>query len=325
MERLRCPNCDNEVYFDSMRCVRCDTALTVLVDRGGGLRAGDAEVTGSCARRDQWRCNWSPAPGGELCASCVITDPGGHAESPLLVPFLTAQRRALWQLVDLGVTPAAGADDGTSSGPPLRFEYRSRHAGEAVTIGHLGGTITLDLDEADPARGEQVRETLNERYRTPLGHIRHETGHYVWLTSVAGQPDQLARFRDAFGDETADYQAALDAHYGRVDDGTWREEHVSFYASAHPWEDFAESWAQVMHVHDVVSTGAAWSVISAPSAEFRPAEWVSLAVTASLAANELARSMGMRDLYPFALSSGARRRIEQAWLLVAPHGPLLAR
>ena len=200
--------------------------------------------------------------------------------------------------------------------PPLRFTYRSRLAGDPATIGHLGGLITLDLDEADPAQTEQIRATLGEQYRTPLGHIRHELGHYVWLRYVAGDPTRLADFRDVFGDETVDYARAIDDHYNRTDDGSWRADHVSFYASAHPWEDFAESWAQVMHIHDVVSTGAAWGVVDAPVDEFDPKPWLSSAVLASLAANELARAMGMRDLYPFALSVGARRRIEAA---LAPH------
>ncbi len=123
-----------------------------------------------------------------------------------------------------------------------------------------------------------------------------------------------------FGDETADYQRAIEEHYNRTDDGSWRAEHVSFYASAHPWEDFAESWAQVMHIHDVVSTGAAWGVVDLPVEAFDPKQWLSAAVMASLAANELARAMGMRDLYPFALSAGARRRIEAAWHLAQLEG-----
>ena len=163
-----------------------------------------------------------------------------------------------------------------------------------------------------------MRATLGEQYRTPLGHIRHELGHFVWLRDVAPDPARLAAFREVFGDERADYQRALDAHYGGLDDGSWRDRHVSYYAAAHPWEDFAESWAQIMHVHDVVSTGAAWGVIEPPGDSFDPRRWVSSAVTASLAANELARAMGMRDLYPFALSSGARRRIERCWELVHP-------
>lgn len=315
MERLHCPTCGNEVFFDSMRCVRCETSLTLRVLPDGGLDVSDLAVTGGCRKRDDWRCNWRPDDGAVTtdggpawCPSCLIVDAPDDARPTLLIPFLSAQRRALWQLTALGVE--------WRTEPALRFTYRSRSAGGAAVIGHLGGLITLDLDEADPARGEQIRSTLGEQYRTPLGHIRHELGHYVWLRHVAGDPQRLGAFRATFGDETADYQAALDRHYARTDDGAWRDEHVSFYASAHPWEDFAESWAQVMHIHDVVSTGAAWGVIEPPAAPFDPAEWVSAAVTASLAANELARAMGMRDLYPFALSSGARRRIEACWQVV---------
>jgi hypothetical protein len=321
VERQHCPNCGNEVFFDSMRCVRCDTQLTYEVRPDGRLVTGDVEVTGACSQREFWRCNWTPAgPSPSMCASCRLVDAGDHTSSALLIPFLAAQRRALWQLAELDI-----AWLGDES---LRFVYRSRAAGDEASIGHRAGLITLDLDEADPARGEQIRSTLGEHYRTPLGHLRHELGHYVWLRYVANDPARLATFRETFGDERTDYQAAIDAHYAGSDDGSWRAEHVSYYASAHPWEDFAESWAQVMHIHDVVSTGVAWGVIPPPATAldrtsydprtFDPAAWVSAAITASLAANELARAMGMRDLYPFALSAGARRRIEACWLLVHP-------
>ena len=317
MERLHCPTCANEVFFDSLACVRCHTELALALDADGALSLGDAATVGACLMRDTWRCNWRPATPGRACASCSIVDAGEQGRNRLMVPFLSAQRRALKQLAELGVPwqPAANA---APAGPPLRFTYRSRSAGDDALVGHIGGLITLDLDEADPAHREQVRATLGEQYRTPLGHIRHELGHFVWLRDIAPDPARLASFREVFGDERVDYQRALDAHYGGLDDGSWRDRHVSYYAAAHPWEDFAESWAQIMHVHDVVSTGAAWGVIEAPGDSFDPRPWVSAAVTASLAANELARAMGMRDLYPFALSSGARRRIERCWELVHP-------
>jgi hypothetical protein len=315
VERLHCPTCRNEVFFDSMQCVACGTALTYELQPAGRLVVGDAASGGTCMWREEWQCNWRPDPEAgtpALCPSCLIVYPGEQSINPLLAPFLAAQRRALWQLRELGV-------DWTIA-PALRFAYRSSAAEQDVVIGHAGGTITLDLDEADPARGEHVRQTLGEPYRTPLGHIRHELGHYVWMRYVEPDPERLATFRSTFGDERADYAAALEAHYASVDDGSWRAHHVSHYASAHPWEDFAESWAQVMHIHDVVSTGVAWGVIPPPIAPFDPAAWVSAAVTASIAANELSRSMGMADLYPFALSSGARQRIETCWLLVRPPG-----
>ena len=183
-------------------------------------------------------------------------------------------------------------------------------------IGHRSGEITLDLDEADPASRERIRATLGEHYRTPLGHIRHELGHFVWLKLVASDPDRLADFRALFGDERTDYVAALDSHYGRFDDGAWRDAHASFYASSHPWEDFAESWAQLMHVHDVVETGAEWGVVTAPDDRTDATAWLATSITASVAANELARAMGMRDLYPFALTSGVRAKVEFCWRLL---------
>ena len=313
MQRLACPTCGNEVFFDSLRCVVSGTELAFEVGSDGALTISDARLVGKCLMRDSWRCNWRPRQSG-LCASCVIVDAGTHANNSLLVPFLVAQRRALAQLSVLGIDWSVNALDGRVQ-PSLLFTYRSSGAGDSATIGHLDGLITLDLDEADPAQREQIRARLGEQYRTPLGHIRHELGHYVWQRYVASDPARRSEFRDVFGDETVDYARSLDDHYSRGDDGSWRGDHVSFYAAAHPWEDYAESWAQVMHVHDVVSTGSAWGVVDSPGEPFDPEQWMPTAVLATLAANELARAMGMRDLYPFALSPGARRKIELAWRL----------
>ena len=257
VKRLRCPTCANEVFFDSLNCVRCRTGLVIERDGSDGISVADVATTQPCVRRGTWACNWrAVGPTAPLCQSCVLVDAGDREHEATMVPFQSAQRRALYQLSELGVPWAAA--------PELRFAYRSKSAGDDAVIGHRSGEITLDLDEADPASRERIRATLGEHYRTPLGHIRHELGHFVWLTLVASDSDRLAAFRDLFGDERADYAAALDHHYARLDDGTWRDSHASFYASSHPWEDFAESWAQLMHVHDVVETGAEWGVVAAP-------------------------------------------------------------
>jgi hypothetical protein len=311
VKRLRCPTCANEVFFDSLNCVRCRTTLVVEVDdaAGAGIRVLDAAAALPCVRRSNWACNWiafgQDAP---LCRSCVLVDAADRQSDPLMVPFQSAQRRALYQLSKLGVAWGPGYE--------LRFVYRSKSAGDEALIGHRGGEITLDLDEADPARREHIRATLGEHYRTPLGHIRHELGHFVWLNLVATDPDRLAEFRAVFGDERVDYRAALEQHYSGVDDGSWREAFASYYASAHPWEDFAESWAQLMHVHDVVETGSEWGVVPAPDDRADACAWLATSITASVAANELARAMGMRDLYPFALTPGARAKVEFCWRLL---------
>jgi hypothetical protein len=308
--RLSCPVCANEVFFDSLACVRCRTELALDLDDDRGLVVSDLATTIPCLRRPTWACNWrAVGPDAPFCRSCVLVDAGGHDQDPAMVPFQSAQRRALYQLSRLGVQTTAGSG--------LRFAYRSSLAGDDVVIGHRNGEITLDLAEADPTHREHVQATLGEQYRTPLGHLRHELGHYVWQELVGSDPTCLAAFRELFGDERTDYPEALAAHYARVDDGAWYGSHASFYATAHPWEDFAESWAQLMHVHDVVETGAAWGVVTAPEELADAGAWLAASITASLAANELARAMGMRDLYPFALTAGVRAKVEFCWQLVA--------
>jgi len=314
VKRLHCPTCANEVFFDSLNCVRCRTGLVLAIDGGDGISVEDVATTQPCSKRDTWACNWcAVGPGAPLCRSCVLVDAGDRQHEVSMVPFQSAQRRALYQLSALGVPWGAGSE--------LRFAYRSKSGGDDAVIGHRSGEITLDLDEADPASRERIRSTLGEHYRTPLGHIRHELGHFVWLKLVASDPDRLEEFRQLFGDERSDYAAALDSHYSRLDDGSWREAHASFYASSHPWEDFAESWAQLMHVHDVVETGSEWGVVRSPADHTDAAAWLATSITASVAANELARAMGMRDLYPFALTAGVRAKVEFCWgLLPVPVG-----
>lgn len=330
VKRLQCPTCANEVFFDSLNCVRCLTGLAVDLAADREMEMIDVAAATPCTNRATWGCNWPAADGDDTqhCASCVLVDPGQRGADRSMVQFQSAQRRALYQLSQLGVpwrSPSSTADataaDGDALDPAratteLRFAYRSRNAGDVAIIGHRGGEITLDLDEADPARREQIRATLGEHYRTPLGHIRHELGHYVWLNHVATEAAVLDEFRNMFGDERSDYTSSLEEHYARLDDGSWRDDHVSFYASAHPWEDFAESWAQLMHVHDVVETGASWGVVDLPDDPTDARAWLGNSITASVAANELARSMGMRDLYPFALSAGVRAKVEFCWRLV---------
>jgi hypothetical protein len=71
-----------------------------------------------------------------------------------------------------------------------------------------------------------------------------------------------------------------------------------------------------MHVHDVVETGASWNVVLTPGDPGDARAWLDTSVTASVAANELARAMGVRDLYPFALSPQAKAKIEFCWSLI---------
>jgi len=189
--------------------------------------------------------------------------------------------------------------------------------------GHDNGLITLALKEADDAVREKVRGEMGEPYRTLLGHFRHESGHYFWDRLIGDDEEKLAGFRDRFGDERADYAAALQQHYNEGAPAGWQNEFVSVYATTHPWEDFAETWAHYLHIVDTLESARAFGIKVSPRAargelsaavdfDSHNAESMTQLIDAWLpiafAVNSLNRSMGLPDLYPFVL---APRTIEK--------------
>ncbi len=202
------------------------------------------------------------------------------------------------------------------SGDDLAFDLLSSAVGP-VTTGHADGLITIDLAESDDARREARRAELDEPYRTLLGHFRHEIGHYYFPILVERR-GRLAEARELFGDDRADYQEALARHYADGPPPDWSEQHVSAYATMHPWEDWAETFAHYLHIRDTLETAAAFGIIVAGPGEAddpslaavpserlgrRPfeqilAEWLPL----TYALNAVNRSMGRDDLYPFTLA-----------------------
>lgn len=311
----RCPQCDHRVFLDDLHCLNCGAEL-VYEPMVGGF----ALAVCPCLHRDERQCNWAAAaddapaadtvtaPVGSTgpaddapaaacrqpCAACRrITVSVQAAETPELVAaFCAAIRRTLRRLHD-----GFGIDERRID-PPLRFALERSVSDWAVTIGHTDGLITLDVAEADPLHRESQRTALGEPYRTPLGHVRHEVGHWVWAAAVAPCPGALDEFRSRFGDEQVDYQAALSEHYQQDDDGSWRQDWISRYAAAHPWEDFAESTAHVLHLDDVLHTAAVGRLAPAAEGSFtaRYTAWTELVVEL----NEVTRAMGEDDLYPFA-------------------------
>ena len=241
-------------------------------------------------------------------------------------------------LIALGlpVAPQQGATLDTG----LAFDLlRSPPDGPRVVTGHTDGVVTIDIEEADSARREAARDALREPYRTVLGHLRHEAGHYYWQRLVDRGP-WLASFREVFGDERADYSAALRRHYAEGPLPGWARVYVSAYASAHPWEDWAETWAHYLHMLDMLDTALSFSLdpeaVELPSDRFTEAALYSGANTADLepaagrdfldlvntwvelgaVLNELARSMGQPDLYPFVLPAAAVAKLHFVHLVV---------
>ncbi|EKV30686.1 hypothetical protein C882_4023 [Caenispirillum salinarum AK4] len=317
MRLFECDTCGSLLYFENTRCETCGAALAFdpHVLRLRSPDGGDA----LCANAAHGACNWLAEPGQAFCRACrlnrTIPDLTADAHVVLWRRLETAKHRAVYSLMRLGL-PLTPKTESPEAG--LAFDFLADPDPEfrEVMTGHAGGVVTINIAEADPVERERQRDTMAEPFRTLLGHFRHEVGHWVWDLRVKDGP-ALAEFRTLFGDETADYAQALQAHYDAPDDGAWRGGFISRYAASHPWEDWAECFAHYLHMVDALETAYAFGLRSRPraggdgarlAADFDPyAEqeldrileaWVPLTV----AVNSLNRSMGQADLYPFVLS-----------------------
>jgi hypothetical protein len=315
MLSFSCGHCGQLVFFENSVCLNCSTALGFVPQRRE-LVALEGEAAGAlhrCANADLAACNWLVTRPGALCRSCELTRTRPNDfDSAGLAAFVKAERakrRAIMQLLDLGL-PGVGPDQ------PAFDLLSSDH--EPVATGHADGVITIDLAETDDARREQRRAEFGEPYRTMLGHLRHELGHYFQPLIVAGD-DGWTECRRLFGDEREDYERALARHYSCGAPADWPQRHVSAYATMHPWEDWAETFAHYLHIRDTLQTAAEYGVtVQGPRAVRRDRSlkatprpeagdrgfdevldnWLPL----TYALNAVNRSMGRDDLYPFTLA-----------------------
>jgi hypothetical protein len=175
---------------------------------------------------------------------------------------------------------------------------------------------------------------MHEPYRTLLGHFRHEIGHYYWDRLVWGHK-WLEPFRALFGDDRASYAEALKRNYEQGPPPDWQDGYISAYATMHPWEDWAETWAHFMHITDSVNTATGFGLdaddvegdvdLYGKDALYAPDDpravrfldvvndWRELI----LVINELARSMGQPDVYPFSLSRPAVAKLQFVQMVVS--------
>jgi hypothetical protein len=296
-----CPTCGQLVFFENTACLRCGSALGF--DPGPrqivGLGPGDAR----CANLDVAGCNWLVAREGELCASCRLTRTRpGDDDAEGIERFRDAEAAKRWLLFELGEL-GLPVESWREREGGLAFDLLSGDRGP-VTTGHADGVVTLDVAESDDAHREAMREELGEPYRTVLGHFRHEIAHYYWELLVPEGPVR-ERCRVLFGDEREDYGEALERHYRQGAPADWGERYVSAYATMHPWEDWAETFAHYLHIWDTLQTADAYGVEvggtdpDARAGDFRVLleDWLPL----TYALNALSRSMGRDDLYPFVL------------------------
>jgi len=263
-----------------------------------------------CANLHLAECNWlvEVAPFRLLCKSCALTRTRPNdSDTKAMAAFAEAEkakRRLIDELYELKL-PIIGRDEDPHYG--LAFDLLSTGF-EKVTTGHHNGVITLDLAEGDDVHRERLRVEMDEPYRTLLGHFRHEIGHYYFYRLVEPSQAYATRFRELYGDPGADYQAALDRHYNDGPPPDWEERYVSSYASMHPAEDWAETFAHYLHIRDTLDTAAAFGFAPAAATFERKAlgpsgfdSIIDMWLPVSWALNMINRSMGKEDLYPFVL------------------------
>ena len=325
MRSFACDHCGHLVFFENTRCLHCSTELGFVAKERAlvALEGERAESLFRCANVGLAACNWMTEAAGELCLSCALTRTRpGDDDATGLERFAAAEqakRRVVLQLLELelpGVVPGE-----------LCFDLLSS-AQVPVATGHADGVITIDLAESDDARREGRRRQLGEPYRTVLGHLRHELGHYFQPLIITSEAD-WQRCRALFGDERASYDEALERHYAEGAPADWDERHVSAYATMHPWEDWAETFAHYLHIRDTLQTAAEYgvsvhgprAVATDPSLRATPRpsdaegegtfaglldQWLPL----TYALNAVNRSMGRDDLYPFTLAEPVIEKLE---------------
>ena len=329
------------LFFQNSKCLRCGSRLGYDPERRtlAALATADSDPNQParfaddspgrfrlCANLVAARCNWliDAEDDAQLCASCRLTTvrPNDN-EADAMEAFAEAEgakRRLLHQLAVLGLPVVARTDDVQNG---VAFEFLSSRNRQVMT-GHESGVITLDLSESDDAHREFVRQQLGEPYRTVLGHLRHEIGHYFWphLVEEAGHIDE---YRAVFGDERASYDEALQNHYGDssgADDESWVSEYVSRYATMHPWEDWAETFAHYLHIRGGLETAESFGidlgdpVLTAAKDAYKVDREITMGATIqswlalTLALNGMSRSIGQGDLYPFVLSQTVIEKLD---------------
>ncbi len=344
MRIFHCDHCGQAIFFENTFCGKCghklaylpDLEIVASLDPASGR---SSEVGGPLpvlwtppiprAKGRTYRlcgnyinhnvCNWAiPAEKPDtLCASCqltrVIPDLTKQENRELWCRLEIAKRRLVYSLMEFKLPVAPKSPDNVMG---LEFRFVGNPpGGPRILTGHDDGVITVNIAEADDVERERARVSMHEPYRTLLGHFRHEIGHYYWDRLIKGTPS-LDAFRQRFGDEQADYNQALQTYYRDGPKPDWQQNFVTPYASVHPWEDFAETWAHYLHMSDALETAAVCGLSLQPSRRDEPAmkipdvkassetpfdkiitDWFAL----TYVLNNLNRSMGLSDAYPFVL------------------------
>jgi hypothetical protein len=347
MKLFKCDHCGQPVYFENTFCVQCNASLgfdPLRMDMVALQPAGDnsyivfnnkekstAPRYKYCVNKQHNVCNWLLAYDrqAEFCIACdlnnIIPDLSQPDHWEKWARIEVAKHRLVYSLLRFKLPVVSKTQDEDKG---IAFDFladENKDGKKRLLTGHDHGLITLNIAEADDAIREMARNQMDEVYRTLLGHFRHEIGHYYW-DQLIDNTNRAEPFRQLFGDETADYAEALKQHYNKAASDSWTENFISAYASSHPWEDWAETWAHYMHIVDTMETAYSFGMTlnprsadaendmsarlnidpyTAKSIEEIIERWIPL----SFVMNSLNRAMGMKDSYPFVINEAVKQKL----------------
>jgi len=334
MKLFKCSHCGQLLFFENNACEKCKYPLGFEINK---LRLFPLSKEGAdtftiynkpelgqykyCANHAHNVCNWlvSATSDTSFCVACALNHTIPNLSKPEYVArwqaIEVAKHRLVFSLLQMKL-PVFGKVVDQEKG--LSFDFvadENEDKSQRILTGHANGLITLNIAEADDIEREMARKAMDELYRTVLGHFRHEVGHYYWDRLIDGR-EYLEEFRQIFGDEQQDYAEALKKHYADGPPADWNQHYISAYATSHPWEDWAETWAHYLHIMDTLQTAAAFRLSIRPEVA-READHLEVDLTEdpylisdftvimnmwlplTFTMNSLNRSMGLHDPYPF--------------------------
>lgn len=330
MKIFQCGHCTQAIYFENHVCQHCghlsgfrDTdrkMLTFKPDQPQLVSDREHITYKYCKNKEYDVCNWllehhNP---NDYCNACqlnrIIPNLADAENFEKWQHLEVAKHRLVYQLQKIGLTLTSKLvdDDG------LCFDFVTQQYNINLMTGHAHGVITILVKEADSVVREKTRKELSEPYRTVIGHLRHEVGHYFWDRLIATDAVILEQFRVLFGDERVDYSEALQTYYTNGAPTKWQDSYISAYATSHAWEDWAETWAHYLHIMDIVETAYFFGlqvnpVIHMPSMDavavkdpyVQPDfnQVIKTCVPLSFAVNSINRAMGIPDVYPFVVTT----------------------
>lgn len=335
MKAFKCSNCNNPLYFDNTSCEECGWYVGYSLQKNELISIDPKHSKDYlyCKNYQHNTCNWlvDDTDDGLFCDACKLnrTIPNLKYPNALSDWYLLeqAKHRLIFQLHQLKLPVQSKLlypKDG------FCFDFYSNedisNPAEKKMTGHASGVVTIVLVEADSVQREILRKQMGEPYRTIIGHFRHEIGHYYWERMILRDKNMLASFRNIFGDERVSYSDSLQKHYKNGAPANWAQNYISKYATAHPWEDWAETWAHYLHFMDTLETAFHAKLnfhnrgnkkdnsekskpIINPYKEKNFDIIIDTCVPLYLALNSLNRSMGIKDIYPFVLNTSVNKKL----------------